>query len=167
VTPDALVRRAQRGDPIAMEELVRKVMPVIAPVCGAVALESADDALQETLIVVLRQLRALREPAALNSWARRIAAREAVRVARKRAPVVDGCTLEATAPPVTLADLDTAIDVQSVLATLTPEQRAVLVLRDLEGRSESDVALLLDVPEGTVKSRLHRARAAFARRWQR
>jgi RNA polymerase sigma-70 factor (ECF subfamily) len=55
--------------------------------------------------------------------------------------------------------------VRNVLADLAPEHRAVLVLRDLDGLSEAEVAELLDVPEGTVKSRLHRARAAFTRRW--
>ena len=47
-----------------------------------------------------------------------------------------------------------------------PEQRAILVLRDVDGLSEAEAARLLGVAEGTVKSRLHRARSAFARRWE-
>lgn len=146
---------------------MRVVTPAIAPVCGAIALESGDDALQEALIVILRRISTLREPQALNGWARRIASRKAVRVARCRLPVVDDPTLERCAPPVDPPDLATALDVRAVLADLRPEQRAVLVLRDLEGLAESEVAQLLDVPEGTVKSRLNRSRAAFARRWSR
>ena len=57
------------------------------------------------------------------------------------------------------------VDVHAVLASLSPDQRAVLVLRDLDGLAEAEVAALLSIPEGTVKSRLHRARGAFARRW--
>ena len=164
---DSVVRRAQRGDPIALEELVRIVTPTIAPVCGAIALDCGDDALQEALIVVLRRISTLREPRALTGWARRIATREAVRVARGRLPVVDDMLLDAVAPATDLPDLATGLDVRAALAELTPEQRAVLVLRDLEGLSEESVAALLEVPEGTVKSRLHRSRAAFARRWTR
>ncbi len=146
---------------------MRIVTPSIAPVCGAIALESGDDALQEALIVVLRRITTLREPQALASWARRIATREAVRIARGRLPVMDDEMLDAVATPTDLPDLATAIDVRAVLADLPPEQRAMLVLRDLEGMSEAEVADLLELPEGTVKSRLHRSRAAFARRWGR
>ena len=52
-----------------------------------------------------------------------------------------------------------------MLRRLTPQQRAILVLRDLEGFSEAEAATLLGVERGTVKSRLHRARQAFRRRW--
>ena len=55
----------------------------------------------------------------------------------------------------------------SVLAGLSADQRAVLVLRDLEGYSELEAADELRVAKGTVKSRLHRARAAFLERWSR
>ena len=60
-----------------------------------------------------------------------------------------------------------ASDVRRVLASLPPEQRAILVLRDLEGLSEREAAAQLDVALGTVKSRLHRARGAFIERWRR
>ena len=155
-----LVRRAQRGDPAALDALVRELSPYVGRICGAIALDDGDDAVQETFIAVLRSLPNLREPAALHGWVRRIAVREAVRAAGKRAPVAD--VPEQAAPVV---DLSTVIDVRAALATMAPEHRAVLVLRDLDGFSEAETAELLDVPEGTVKSRLHRARASFARRW--
>jgi RNA polymerase sigma-70 factor (ECF subfamily) len=140
-----------------MDELVRALAPYVGRVCGAIALDRGDDAVQETFIAVLRSLRSLREPAALHGWVRRIAVREAVRQAQRDPRVTALADAEPAAP---LPDLDAALDVRDALASLRPDQRAVLVLRDLDGLSEADVAAILDVPEGTVKSRLHRARAA-------
>jgi RNA polymerase sigma factor (sigma-70 family) len=57
------------------------------------------------------------------------------------------------------------VEVRDQLARLEPAQRAVLVLRDLEGLGEAEVARLLDVAPGTVKSRLHRARSRFIKGW--
>jgi RNA polymerase sigma factor (sigma-70 family) len=159
---EAHVRAAQRGDPAALDALVRDLMPYVSRVCGAIALDRGDDALQETMIAVLRSLPSLREPAALRGWVRRIAVREAVRVARHPVPMP---AENAPEPEVEPTDLATAMDVRATLERLTPDQRAVLVLRDLDGLGEAEVAELLGLPEGTVKSRLHRARGAFARRW--
>src|SRR5918992_2237102 len=77
------VRAAQRGDTMAMNALVDELMPYIGRICGAIALDRGEDAAQEALIAVLRNLRKLREPEALRAWARRIALREAVRAARQ------------------------------------------------------------------------------------
>jgi RNA polymerase sigma factor (sigma-70 family) len=148
-----------------MDALVRELMPYVGRVCGAIALDRGDDAMQETFIAVLRNLRSLREPAALHGWVRRIAVRESIRVARdRREEPVDPALL--VGAPVSPVDVATVIDVRSALAGLSPEQRAILFLRDVDGLSETEAAALLGVAEGTVKSRLHRARSAFARRWE-
>jgi len=148
-----------------MDALVRELMPYVGRVCGAIALDRGDDAMQETFIAVLRNLGSLREPAALHGWVRRIAVRESIRVARGgREDPVDPATLVSnTVAPV---DVATVVDVRTILAGLAPEQRAILVLRDVDGLSETEAAGLLGVAEGTVKSRLHRARSAFIRRWE-
>jgi RNA polymerase sigma factor (sigma-70 family) len=57
-------------------------------------------------------------------------------------------------------------DIDDALARLPPPQRAVLVLRTQEGLSEQEIATALGIPAGTVKSRLHRARAAFREMWE-
>ena len=157
-----LVAQAQAGDALALSTLLDGLLPWVGRICGAVALEHGADAAQEALTQVMRDLPSLREPAKLRPWVRRIATREAVRVARRErreAPLAD--PLEGMPAS---DDPELRASVRDVLARLKPEQRAILVLRDLEGLSEAEAAELLSVERGTVKSRLHRARAAFAAR---
>jgi RNA polymerase sigma-70 factor (ECF subfamily) len=160
---EELVRRAQRGDAAALEALLRELAPYLGRICGAIALDDGDDALQDALVLVVRHLPTLREPLALRAWARRIAVREARRTANGgRSVPVDAAELARV--PVA-GDPSRDADVRAVLAGLSPEHRAVLVLRHLEGLSEEEVAGVLDVAPGTVKSRANRAKAAFRDRW--
>lgn len=158
-----LVRAAQRGDSLAMSKLLDRLAPQVGRWCGPIALQDGADAAQEALITVFRQLHTLRDPAALLGWVRVIAVREAVRVARRRLPVADA---ELAALPAT-DDPQLATDILDVLNHLTPEHRAVLMLRDLEGIDEATAGRLLAIEVGTVKSRLHRARANFRKAWGR
>ncbi len=153
---------AQRGDPLAMDALLTELAPWVGRLCSAIALSRGEDAMQETLILVLRNLPTLREPAALRAWVRRIAVRQSLRMTG------DARVVSVPDPPEVpvLQDLDTAMDVRETLTRLSPSQRAVLVLRDLEDLSEQEAAEALDVPEGTVKSGLHRARESFRQRWE-
>ncbi|MFI6907054.1 RNA polymerase sigma factor [Nonomuraea sp. NPDC050394] len=157
-----LVLAAQRGDTMAMSDLLNELTPYLGRICGPIALDSGPDAVQEALIAVFKNLRGLREPEALYGWARAIAVREAVRIARR-----DG-----RAGPAELSelpsrqDVESAVDIRDVLERLSPEHRAVLMLRDLEGLEEAAAARLLEVPVGTVKSRLARARRSFRQAWQ-
>jgi RNA polymerase sigma-70 factor (ECF subfamily) len=160
---EELVRRAQRGDGLAVSALIRELSPYVGRICGAIALDDGDDAMQEAFIAIVRNLKSLQEPAAVWGWARRIAVREAMRAAKRR-PVTVPLDMNATAPQG--ADLADVVDVRATLEALAPEQRVILVLRDLEGVTEAEAAALLDVAPGTVKSRLHRARSAFRRRWE-
>ena len=156
------MRAAQRGDPLAMNFLLTELAPWVGRLCSAIALDRGDDAMQETFIVVLRNLPTLREPAALRAWVRRIAVRQSLRM------VGPSHVIMMSDPPDSdvVDDLDTAIDVRETLVKLSPSQRAVLVLRHLEDLSEEETANVLGVPEGTVKSSLHRARQNFRERWE-
>ena len=157
------MRRAQRGDAAALERLVAELLPYLGRICGAIALDRGDDALQEAMLMVVRKLGTLREPAAVKAWARRIAVREAVRAAHAgRSVPVDPADL---AVSVSVPDRATDAEVREVLGSLPPEQRTVLVLRHLDGLSELEVADALGVAVGTVKSRTNRARRAFRDRW--
>jgi RNA polymerase sigma factor (sigma-70 family) len=158
-----LVRAAQRGDPLAMAALLRALAPYVGRICGAIALADGDDAMQETMVQVLRHLRSLREPAALQGWVRRIAVREALKLARARTRQVP---VEQVAEQAADDQPGLRLELVDTLRQLSPDQRAVLVLRDLEGFTEAETAGLLSIEVGTVKSRLHRARRAFRDRWQ-
>ncbi len=145
--------------------MVRDLAPYLGRICGAVALDRGDDALQEAMVAIVRNLGSLREPSALRGWARRIAVREAVRVAGggRTVPIdPSGFVFDDRR---SVPDGATEVDVRAVLAELTPEHRAVLVLRHLDGLDEAEMADALGDAPGTVKSRLHRAGLAFRARW--
>lgn len=155
---------------MAMNDLLDLLAPYVGRICGPIALEHGPDAAQEALTAVFRHLHTLREPAALRGWVRRIA----IRVTRRAAdPSGRQAGRGGALAAVEVADLPAsgdpslAADVRDVLSRLSPEHRAVLVLRDLEGLNEREAAALLSVPEGTVKSRLHRARSSFRKAWTR
>jgi RNA polymerase sigma-70 factor (ECF subfamily) len=156
------IRSAQYGDMLAMHDVLDAVAEPVRRWCGPIALQDSADAVQETLVIVLRRLGELREPAALFGWVRTIAVREAIRVARHAARTVPYELDDIPAP----GDPALTVEVHDVLAQLSPEHRAVLMLRDMDGFDEPTAAAVLSVPEGTVRSRLFRARQAFRRLWQ-
>jgi RNA polymerase sigma-70 factor (ECF subfamily) len=159
----SLVHAAQHDDVLAMQELLAILTPFVGRLAGPIALDDGPDAAQEALITIFTNIRQLREPAALFSWARAITVREAVRVAR----------LAGRARPAEIAEVPArgdpqlAADIRDVLERLSPEHRVVLTLRDLEGLDEQAVSDVLAVPAGTVKSRLSRARRSFRKAWER
>lgn len=105
---EAVVRR---GDPDSLEQVLRSLEAYLARICGGIALDEGEDALQEVLIIVMREIPRLRDPRALRSWARRIAVRESVRLAtRERGERVD---LEVGQQPA-VPDPTQSVDVRAV-----------------------------------------------------
>ena len=142
-----------------------ELAPWVGRICAAIALDKGADAMQETFIVMFRNLVTLREPAALRPWVRRIAVRESLRAIGSGRELATAAVFDRVEPD-GWADLETPLQVRAVLDQLPPAQRAVLVLRDLEDLSEQETAEALGLEIGTVKSRLHRARVAFRQRWR-
>jgi len=166
--PDAersarLVEGAQRGDVLAMDELLGILTPYVGRICGPVALQDSADAAQEALIAVFRSIRQLKEPAALFGWVRAIAVREALKFAHQRHRL-QTVPVEWEDPPAA-DDLHLRSDITDTLRRLAPEHRVVLALRHVEGLSEQEVSALLEIPVGTVRSRLFRARRSFRTAW--
>jgi RNA polymerase sigma-70 factor (ECF subfamily) len=147
---------------MAMSDLLARLTPFAARICGPIALTDGPDATQETLIAVFRNLRSLKDPAACHGWVRAIAVRESVRLAKRSARSTPVDLLDRIP---SRTDVEQAADIRDVLARLSPEHRAVIVLRDLEGLDEAGAAALLALPVGAVKSRLHRARDNFRKAW--
>ena len=156
-----LLRGAQRGDAVAMNDLLNLLTPYVTRLCGPIALQDGADAAQEALIAVFRGLRGVRDPQALYGWVRTITVREAVRVARRahRAVVAELDEVPAVGSP------ELAADIRDVLDRLSPEHRAILVLREIEGVDEKTAAELLSSSAGTAKSRLSRAKSSFRKAW--
>jgi RNA polymerase sigma-70 factor (ECF subfamily) len=126
--------------------------------------EDAEDAAQEALIVLYRKIGTLRASAALASWVFQIVRNECIRRSRitLRRPTA-AVTVEPSAEDAALARMEVERIVQCISA-LPPEQRAVLVLRDIQGLSGAATAQSLGLSKAAMKSRLHRGREALRER---
>lgn len=127
--------------------------------------EDAADALQDALLAAFRSAGSYRGEAAVTTWLHRIvvnACLDRVRRAAVRPTVPLAQISEPCSPRDRFAEADAALDLTSALASLPAEQRAALVLVDVEGWSVADAAGALGVPPGTVKSRCARGRARLA-----
>ena len=152
------------GDPDAFGDLFRRHRDRL----WAVALrtigdrEDAADALQEALISAYRSAHRFRGDSAVTTWLHRIVVNACLDRVRRRNVRPTVPLLETEPMPVAPVDSDTALDVRAALAKLPIEQRAALVLVDVQGYSVAEAAAILDVAEGTVKSRCARGRARLA-----
>jgi RNA polymerase sigma-70 factor (ECF subfamily) len=160
----ALLRAHVAGDRDAFGQLVRRHQDRL----WAVALrtlgerEEAADALQDALISAYRSADRFRGESAVTTWLHRIVVNACLDRIRRRA-VRPTVPLAQTDPaPVPAVDSDTALDVRAALGRLPADQRAALVLVEVQGYSVAETAAILGVPEGTVKSRCARARARLA-----
>jgi RNA polymerase sigma-70 factor (ECF subfamily) len=124
----------------------------------------ADDLVQETLVKALAKCEQLRDPKACDAWLYSILAncfRDHFRRTRETEDVEDVELAHERTPEQETGDLDLAAKVRAAIERLPEGQRQVVTLVDLEGLSYVEVAQALDVPIGTVMSRLCRARAAL------
>lgn len=156
----ALVRQAAAGDAGAFDELVRRhwrELVRLARVVLASDLE-AEDLAQETLVHAWRRLGELREPASFLPWLRRSLVRRGVRLARQRRRQLAVVPLDAVrALTMPAAEMGWS-RVESLLAVLTPRQRATVFLVEVEGLSAGEAACRLGVSEATLRVHLFLAR---------
>lgn len=151
------VLRAQVRDREALELLLRNVQPSLHRfLTGLVGGTDADDVLQEVLFQICRKLYWLRTPELFRPWAFRIASRAGVRHLKKNKRwterALDESVLEGMpAPDLPIADLAEMVFNSPALSNAS---RAVLVLHFLEEMTLPEVAAILEIPLGTVKSRL-------------
>ena len=166
---EELLRRHVAGDRDAFAELVRRHRDRL----WAVALrtlgnrEDAADALQDAFVSAYRRAGTFRGDAQVTTWLHRIVVNACLDKVRRAAvrpasPLPAEGAGEPADPTDHIAASETHQDVAAALAALASDQRCAVVLDDVQGFSVAEAARILDVPEGTVKSRCARGRARLA-----
>jgi RNA polymerase sigma-70 factor, ECF subfamily len=161
-----LIEAAQRGDQAAFVDLVRLRGDRLFAIAHRILrdVDRAEDALQDALVIAWRDLPSLRDPDRFDAWIHRLLTNVCVAQAtRERRRTVDLRILPVEGPVapdvyVSVADRD---QLDRGFRRLSPEERAVLVLRHYVGYEPSEIAELLGVPAGTIRSRLHHAHRAM------
>jgi len=158
------------GDPAAFDRLVVRHSPRVYAVClryfGNAA--DAEDALQDTFVTLLRRAETFRGTAAFSTWLHRVAMNACHDLSRRRArrPRSTGDDVERlaemAAPDDPLAALELGLELERALSVLDETTRAAVVLHDVAGLPYADIAARLDLPVGTVKSRIHRGHGRLA-----
>jgi RNA polymerase sigma-70 factor, ECF subfamily len=173
----ALIGRAQRGDVDAFSALVTEQVERMSRVAMAIVGHEADarDATQEALAAIWRELPRLRDPELFDAWSTRILVHACRHILRKR---VRARVREVSLPPgemdpggissaARVQPFDDGIASRETLERafdrLDADARSLLVLHHLDERPIAEIAEMLEIPIGTVKSRLHSARAALDR----
>ncbi|HEU4921171.1 MAG TPA: RNA polymerase sigma factor [Candidatus Limnocylindrales bacterium] len=160
-----LVEAAQRGDQGAFVDLVRSHGDGLFRLAHRILrdVDRAEDALQDALVIAWRDLRDLRDPDRFDAWARRLLTNVCIdhaRRDRRRATNLRVLPVERAAAD-DLAGIADRELLERAFRRLTPEERAILVLRHYLGYEPSEIAEVLGVPGGTVRSRLHHAHRAM------
>lgn len=179
-----LVRQVQEGDMVAFSRLVTKYQNRVLNLCWRLCgnLDDAQDLTQEAFLNALEKIQTYRHQAGFYTWLFRIAVNEALSLRRKAARrvtlslhdgdghwrgdhqaarLVNRVSAEPEDPPERLSASEVHKRVLAGLDQLSDDYRAVIVLRDVESFDYQQIAEILEVSVGTVKSRLHRARMAM------
>jgi RNA polymerase sigma-70 factor (ECF subfamily) len=159
-----LITQAQQGDRRAFGELVRchreGVVNVVYRLCGDANL--AEDAAQEAFIRAWQHLPGYRPRSPFRNWVYRIATNVALDSLRRERETVDidalSLATSGEGPEATLEGKERGERVRQAVLALPSASRAVLILREYEGLSYQEIADTLDIPMGTVMSRLNYAR---------
>lgn len=164
---EVLVRRVRDGDASATEELIRHTQDFLMRLAYGLLgdFHSAQDLLQEAYVIGLSRLQQLNDPAQFRSWLARILSRLCYKfLSRNRAYPTDEPDLPtAGGDPADRAAL--RLDLRAALAGLTALEREVIVLRDMLGLPYEEMAQILSIPVGTVRSRLSAARKRMEKLW--
>ena len=169
-----LIKKAAAGDEDAFEKLARSYENKIYGyalrlLCDR---EDVEDALQETLIKLYKNIGKFSQKRSFAAWLMRITRNTCVDILRKRKGVESleamseiGYVLPATKedflPEASAERMEQRRILAALIDSLPENKRAVIILRDIDGYTYSQIAQILNTSEGTVKSRLSRARAAL------
>jgi RNA polymerase sigma-70 factor (ECF subfamily) len=164
---EALARRAADGDKDALDTLLAEVQPRVRRICGRMLLypQDAEEACQDALMLVATRIHTFAGRSKFTTWLHAVSAnsaRSTYRTLKRRAAEMPSDNLPIDADPRTTSVIAGSrldlLDALEVLAASHPMLVEALVLRDIQELDYSEIALLLDLPLGTVKSRIHQAR---------
>jgi RNA polymerase sigma-70 factor (ECF subfamily) len=165
----ALVAAAQGGDRGALDALLRRHADRIFAICRRLTGNQADaaDAAQEAMIALVRGLDRYDGRAAFTTWAYRVTTNACLDELRRRGRRPDPGLPEieserAAGQPRLDQTVADRLSVDDAMAGLAPEFRVAVVLRDVVGLDYAEIAEVLDIPPGTVRSRIARGRAQLA-----
>jgi RNA polymerase sigma-70 factor (ECF subfamily) len=161
-----LIVAAQRGDQAAFVDLVRfrggRLFAIAHRILRDV--DRAEDALQEALVIAWRDLPSLRDPDRFDAWVHRLLTNVCIAEAgreRKRISNLYVLPIDDTAAPDELLGVADRDQLDRGFRRLTPDERAILVLRHFVGYEPTEIADLLGLAAGTIRSRLHHAHRAM------
>ena len=163
-TESELIEAAQNGDSFALDKLLRSHYDMIFSICRKLTgnENDANDAVQESLISIARGLPSFRRTSKLSTWIYRIttnAALDELRKQKRRPIPVDEVDYLPNETNFQLEDaVVSSLDIKAALDRLPEEFRIPIVLREQLGMNYSEISSILDIPTGTVKSRIARAR---------
>jgi RNA polymerase sigma-70 factor (ECF subfamily) len=158
VIPDEeLLQRAKGGDPDAFDALYRRYREWVHRLAWRCTGNEQDalDVLQETFIYLLGKLPGLRLTASVTTFLYPVVKHLSSNLRRRRRPAADEEVLSALPAPATPSV--PRAELAAALTALSKEQREVVLMRFLDDMGLEEIAAALDVPTGTIKSRLHRA----------
>jgi RNA polymerase sigma factor (sigma-70 family) len=159
-----------RREPAALEALVQRHGPMVWGVCRRLLgnHHDAEDAFQATFLVLVRRAASIRSPTKIGNWLYGVANQTALKARATRAKRKERERPVTEMPEPAVMDQDLWNDLQPLLdqeLSLLPEKyRTMIVLCELEGKTGREVARQLGLPQGTVASRLARARTMLAKR---
>ena len=164
---DALAARAAQGDQQALDELLSEIQPRVRRICGRMLLypEDAEEAAQDALLLVSTRIQTFAGRSRFTTWLHAVAsnsARSTYRSLKRRSAELPTEEMPTAADPRTTSVIaGSRLDFLDALETLGVDHPALvepLLLRDIPELDYADIATLLDIPVGTVKSRIHSAR---------
>lgn len=162
---DDLITKAQRGDRLAVADLARDHYAKVYRFCvRRVGDESAKDATQDTFVTMQKSIRKYEARSTFETWLFGIANNACRNLARKMR--IEPLRIENWMEAQTdggHGQVEAKTDLASALAKLSPEHREVVMMHEIEEMTYAQIAEILGVPEGTVKSRLHHAFVALRR----
>jgi RNA polymerase sigma-70 factor (ECF subfamily) len=169
-----LVQASAGGDQKAFHTLVDRYAPELTRLARSLSRthSDAEDVVQETFVGAYRGMGRFDGRSSVRTWLSRILVRQAAKAWNRNRRQRETMTLDGpegssgnyqrpdgrTGSAVSTSSVDQRIDLQEIIATLGEDHRQVIMMREIQGLSYAEIAEALGVPQGTVESRLYRAR---------